>query len=172
MSGNGRWKMAKITFIGGDDFGVRLERLGNMNARASVERAVAKAAGIVADAVRAALKAIPGRKDIFLWGGQMLYGVLEREKEDLLDGLGISPIQSDRNGFVHAKVGFDGYGSRQTKKYPKGTPNQLVAAAIERGSSIRYKVPFIRPAVNKTRNKAIKAMDDSINEDIAAIFDE
>lgn len=163
--------MAKISFNGGDDFGVKLEKLGQMNARASIERAVAKAAGIVADAIRNALKAIPGRKDIYLWGGQMIYGVLEREKKDLLDSLGITPIKTDKQGYTHAKVGFDGYGSKPSRKYPKGTPNQLVAAAIESGSSIRKKVPFIRPTVNKVRSRAIKAMDESINNDIAEIFE-
>ena len=163
--------MAKITFTGGDDFGVKLEKLGKMDARASIERAVVKGAGIVADAIRAALKAIPGRKDIFLWGGQMLQGVLEREKQDLLDSLGTTPVKTDKNGYTHVKVGFDGYGSRPTKKYPKGTPNQLVAASVENGSSFRYKRPFMRPAVNKTRDRAIKAMDESISEDVAQIFE-
>ena len=163
--------MAKISFQGGDDFGVRLEKLGQMNARGSIERAVAKGAGIVADAIRNALKAIPGREDIYLWAGQMIYGVFEREKQDLLDSLGISPIRTDNRGYTHAKVGFDGYGSKPTKKYPKGTPNQLVAASIENGSSIRYKTPFVRPTVGKVRSKAIKAMDESINSDIAEIFE-
>ena len=163
--------MAKISFKGGDDFGVRLEKLGQMNARASVERAVAKGAGVVTDAIRRGLKAIPGRKDIFLWGNQMLQGIFEREKKDLLASLGISPILTNKDGYTHAKVGFDGYGSRKTKKYPQGVPNQLIAASVENGSSFRYKVPFVRPAVNKVRNKAIKAMDDSINSDIAEIFE-
>lgn len=164
--------MAKITFNGGDDFGVKLEKLGQMDARASVQRAVRKAAGIVADAIRKELKAIPGREDIFLWGGQMLYGVFEREKQDLLDSLGITPVRTDKRGYTHAKVGFDGYGSKPTKQYPQGVPNQLVAAAIERGSSVRHKRPFIRPAVNKTKAEAIRVMDESISEDIAEIFAE
>lgn len=163
--------MAKISFKGGDDFGNRLVKLGQMNARASIERAVAKAAGIVADAIRSKLNAIPGKKEGFLGGNKRLQGMFEREKKDLLNSLGITSIRTSKDGFTNAKVGFDGYGSRKTKKYPQGVPNQLVAASVENGSSFRYKVPFVRPAVNKVRNKAIKAMDDSINSDIAEIFE-
>lgn len=163
--------MAKISFSGGDDFGARLEKLGQMDARRSVERAVARGAGIVADAIRSAMNAMPRQKAIHLQKGKKLLAVQEHELADLQASMGVSPIKADRNGFVNARVGFDGYGSRPTKKYPKGVPNQLVAAAIERGSSVREKHPFIRPAVNKTRAEAVEAMDDSINADIAAIFE-
>lgn len=164
--------MAKITFDGGDVFGVKLEKLGQMDARASIERAVAKAAGIVADAIRAALNALPTQKAIHLQKGAVLHAVQEHEMQSLKASLGITPVKADKWGYIHAKVGFDGYGSKPTKQYPRGVPNQLVAAAIERGSSVRQKHPFIRPAVNKTKAEAIRVMDESISEDIAEIFAE
>lgn len=164
--------MAKITFRGGDDFGRRLERLNTANSRNIIMRAVKKGTGLVADAIRKNLNSIPARRNIHLAKGEMLDGLQEREKKDLLESLGITPIQADKKGFVHAKVGFDGYGSTPTKKYPEGTPNQLVAASVESGSSIRNKHPFIRPAVNKTKAEAIRVMDESINADIQQIFEE
>lgn len=164
--------MAKITFNGGEDFGVKLEKLGQMNARASIERAVAKAAGIVADAIRAALSALPTQRAIHLQKGGTLRAVQQHEMEDLVASFGITPVKTDKNGFTNVRVGFDGYGSKPTKKYPRGVPNQLVAAAIDSGSSVREKHPFIRPAVNKTRAEAIQAMDESINTDIQEIFEE
>ena len=95
--------MAKISFKGGDDFGNRLVKLGQMNARASIERAVAKAAGIVADAIRSKLSAIPGQKEGFLGGNKRLQGMFEREKKDLLNSLGITSIRTSKDGFTNEK---------------------------------------------------------------------
>ena len=169
-AGIGKLDMAKIAFQGGDEFGERLNKLCNTDTRGIVTRAVAKGAGIVADAIRVAIDALPTQKAIHLQKGAKLTAVQEHEMEDIKASFGITPVKTDKNGFTHAKVGFDGYGSKPTKKYPKGVPNQLVAASIERGSSVRQKHPFVRPAVNKTRAEAINAMDESIDADIQAIF--
>ena len=53
-----------------------------------------------------------------------------------------------------------------TKQYPKGLPNQLLARAIESGSSVRQKKPFVRPAVTATKKQAIAEMEKIIDEEV------
>lgn len=167
--------MARISFDGfkgGDAFGVKLEELSRRETRGMIRRAVGRGAVIVADALEAALRAIPSQKSKYLKANERLGSPLQRfEKKDLLDSLGITPVNTDSRGFTNAKVGFDGYGSRPTKEYPSGVPNPLLAASVERGSSVRPAHPFVKPTVAKVRKRVIQAMDESINEDIAAIFD-
>ena len=79
----------------------------------------------------------------------------ELEKQGLLEGFGISPMENE-NGYYNVKLGFDGYNSVKTHKYKQGQPNVLIARITESGSSYRAKTPFIRPAVNSTKNEAIK----------------
>ncbi len=90
------------------------------------------------------------------------------QKQDLINGFGIAP-QRFSAGVYDTHIGFNGYGSRPTKKYPKGLPNQLLARAAESGTSFRRKQPFMRKAIISTREKTIEAMQKSIDEDIKKI---
>lgn len=166
--------MAKITFNGGDDFGVRLERMSATDSRAMVKRAVRRGAAPVADAIKEAIKALAVTEDGYERHGSerhMLSSITKRQKEGLLESMGIASIYADKNGFVNAKIGFDGYNKVKTKKFPNGQPNAMIARAINSGTSFRKKTRFVDLAVKKTKAQSIKAMDDSINEDIAAIFE-
>ena len=68
------------------------------------------------------------------------------------------------------KVGFDGYNAVSTMKYPKGQPNQLIARVTENGSSFMDKQPFIRPAINATKDKALEEMQRVIDEEVKKIM--
>ena len=92
-------------------------------------------------------------------------GLSNKQKGDLINGMGISPIKHDGD-YINAKVGFDGYGSIPTKKYPKGVPNQLVARSVNSGTSFRKKNPFVNRAVNKSKKEAQKLMAEVIDEEI------
>ena len=166
--------MAKVSFKGGDDFGVLLKKMGKMNARASIERAVAKGAGIVADAIREAIQMLSETGDGYERHGSaqhILSSITAKQKKGLLEGFGISPVQADKSGFVNRKLGFDGYNEVKTKKHPKGQPNVLIARSINSGTSFRAKTRFLDKAVNRSRKKAVEAMDESINSDLAEIFE-
>lgn len=164
--------MAKITFNQQSDFYKKLQQLQEIAERDELlERAVVKGAEPVADEIRSNLEALPSEKFRYLRGNDMFHVLSDSAKADLLAGFGLTAIQRDKNGFVHTKAGFDGYGSHPTKSYPYGVPNQLLARAVESGSSVRDKMPFVRPAVNATRNDAIKAMEKSIDDDMKKIFE-
>ena len=64
------------------------------------------------------------------------------------------------------KLGFDGYGSIPTRKYPKGVPNQMLMRSIESGTSFRKKNAVVRKSVNGARKKAVKTMGETIDEEL------
>ena len=163
--------MARITFGKQSEYGLKLKELEQaFLSDEPLERAVSKGAAPVADAIRNNLEALPTEEFRYLRDGEIFNGIPESQKQDLIDSFGLTPISRDKNGFVNTKAGFDGYGSHPTKAYPQGVPNQLIARAVESGSSVRAKTPFVRPAVNATRQEAIKEMEKSIDEDLKKIF--
>ena len=85
-------------------------------------RAIYIGAGIITDAIRTNIQALP--KSV----------CSDVQKEGLLSGLGISRMQAD-NGYFNVKVGFDGYNKHITKKYPRGHANAMIARSIESGTS-------------------------------------
>lgn len=145
--------MAKFAFKAGDDYALKLSRLA-AKSKPIAEKAIYAAAGIVADKMR-----------------ENLQGVLSgNETGELMDSLGITPIKEDRDGNYNAKVGFDGYGSKRTKKYPKGIPNQLKARALESGTSFQPKRPFVRPAIKATKKNAQEEMERIIDQETKKIM--
>lgn len=150
---------------------MRLKKLEQVAADgATIEKAVRAGAAIVADKIRANLDALPEEEFRKLGEGEMFRGLPAAQKRDLQDSFGLTPIEKDRNGFIHTKAGFNEYGSYPTKAYPDGVPNQLLARAVESGSSVRQKTPFVEPAIRATRAKAIEAMEKVIDEEIKKIL--
>ena len=156
--------MGRITFKAGEDYAIKLAALAGRSEEI-VRRALHDAAGIVTDKIRDNIESLPEDSFRYLRGGDVLSGPTSGQKDDLLDSLGITPIEQDRSGWWNVKVGFDGYGSFPTRKYPQGLPNQLLARATESGSSVRQKHPFVRPAVNATKKEAVAAMQDVIDSE-------
>lgn len=143
--------MAKLKVKGLDTLVEQMERMCK-NSEETAKKAVYAGAKVVADKIRQNLNA--------------LNVTPEWQKQDLIDSFGIAPVDTDEKGVVNTKAGFDGYGSRPTKKYPKGLPNQLLARAIESGTSFRKKQPFVRPAVNAAKKQAIKEMERVVDEEV------
>ena len=162
--------MAKwIVGKGLDSYISYLQRIDAVTDEA-IGEAVYEMAKVVADSVRSGIQALPtvsNQANIATY--KKGYSRLsEPEKQGLLDGFGVSPMQDD-NGYFNVKLGFDGYNSVKTKKYPQGQPNALIARVTESGSSYREKTPFIRPAVNASKKQAEQAGQMKIDEKIAAI---
>ena len=141
-----------------------LQRIGNVTEEA-IGKGVYAMSSVVADAVRANLQALPTVTNAaniatYKKGVSRLSDI---EKQGLLDGFGVSPMQDD-NGYKNVKLGFDGYNSVKTKKYPNGQPNALIARVTESGSQFRKKTPFIRIAINASRSKALQAGKDAVDD--------
>lgn len=159
--------MAKITFNHTEKFG---QCLGYWETRMldgnALERVVRRGAAVIADAVRLSLSLIPSRKK----GDGRTDGITAEERKLLGKHFGVTPIKRDRDGFLHAKIGWDGYTSRARKGYPSGFPVPFLAATIERGASWRSKIPFIRNAVKKYKPLAVEEMQKALDEETADIF--
>lgn len=163
--------MARISFKGVEDYAEALKKLEFTAQGGEMLEKAAKAGGApVADEIRRRLRVLPEEKFQRLPKGETATVVSAHQKEDLLDSLGVTPPQRDRKGFVNVKVGFDGYGSFPTRAYPEGVPNALLARAVESGSSVRKKTPFVRPAVQATRKEAVDEMDKAIRQELEKIF--
>lgn len=165
--------MAKIIFRGFHEYGDALRQLeltfaGNNEA---LMKAAQKGADPVADEIRRRLAGLPEDEYRFLSDGERFDGLPVGQKKDLLDSLGVTKPSRSKTGFVNVKVGFDGYGSFPTRAYPDGVPNALLGRSVESGSSVRQKTPFVRPAVNATRKKAVEEMDRVVRQEIEKIFE-
>ena len=134
--------MAKLTVKGLDQYLSKLETLERSKAEAIIEKGVEAGADIVADRVRSNLN-------------RVLSGT---STGALAGSLGITPVDN-RDGYINAKVGFDG-------KDSKGTPNAMKANMLEYGTRRQHARPFMKPAATSTRSAVQAKMKDTIEREI------
>jgi HK97 gp10 family phage protein len=157
--------MAKMTVNAGEDLINKLAKLSK-DSDIIAKKVVRAGANPLADEIRKNIQSLPVEEMRTLQDGEKFDVITSGGKKDLLDGLGVTPPGMDKNGNTNVKVGFEGYGSYPTKKYHKGIPNALLARSIESGSSVRQKKPFIRPAINKTKEKCKEEMSKKFDEEV------
>jgi hypothetical protein len=162
--------MAKMTIKGTDELALQLSKLGTMSTKIAKD-VVWAGAQPVADEIRKGLESLPVDELKQLKTGETFNVAPYGEINDLVNSLGVTKPDVDGGGNVNIKIGFDGYGSYPSKKYPKGLPNKLLARAIESGSSVRKKMPFVRSAVNRSKKKALEEMKKKCDEEIKIIME-
>lgn len=159
--------MAKIQFKGINEYARAMQRV-YVKSSDIIGQAIYEGSSVLADGVKDELKKLPidesyGSPD------KKIDGVTKRQKADLIDGFGISPMRDDK-GYLNVKLGFDGYGRTKTKKYPKGVPIQLIARSLNTGTSFRKRNPFMDRAVRAKRKqverKMMEQMDDGIKKEM------
>ena len=155
--------MAKIQNKGLNDYIKAIQRL-KKGSDVIIRKGIYDGAAILADGVKQEIKNRPidnshGTSE------KPVNGVSKKQKSDLIEGMGIAPIREDGD-YVHAKIGWDGYGEAKTKKYPRGVPNQLIARSVNSGTSFRKKNPFVNRAVSKNKKQAEKKMAETIENEI------
>lgn len=141
---------------GGEAIAQKLEELSRAG-EAIGKMATYEGAKVIADGIRQSINALPVDKPKWLKAGERYSVIVQQDKEDLANSLGIDEIKRDEDG-VRTVIGFAGYGRHKTKKYRKGLPMAMIARSIESGSSVRQANPFVRPVVKGKRRVAIKAM--------------
>lgn len=137
--------MAKMTIEGLDDFIRNLER-AQKNPEEIVKKALYEGAGVVADAVRSGVAAIPVSEN----KKRPKHGVTRTEKEGLLSGIGISKMRTE-NAAVSVVIGFNGTNA-------EGRRNTTVMRRLESGTSTQAKYPVVRPATKRSKASAQEAM--------------
>lgn len=164
--------MAKLTLTGFDEYYSKLERLGAESENVC-KKAVYQGAKVLADQISDSINSLPAVKEVdnlkaYKSGEKSQLSIAQ--KKGLKDGLGIAPFKIE-GGAINTSIGFDGYNSIKTKKYPNGQPNQLIARVVESGSSYMDKKPFIRPSVNQAKTNVINAMKEVIDEEFNKIME-
>ena len=128
-----------------------------MTAPELCKKAAEAGGDIVADAIKAELNGIPvderHAKD-----GEPKSGIKAVEKAGLQNSFGIAPCRND-NGYVNVKVGFDGYNKL-------GKPNPMIARSVVKGTSFLKPNNFVGRGVRKSREKAEKKMQETVDLEI------
>lgn len=150
--------MAKMTVNAGNEYSLKLARFGK-DAPAIAKKVVMAGANPVADEIRKGL--VENLHDpAYVGFGESYWGVKQGPGSgDLLESFGIAPPGSDKRGNTNTKIGLEGYDRR-------GVPNALKARAMESGTSTLKKRPFVRPAVNKMRKRAIEEMGKKLDDEM------
>ena len=160
--------MATFQFGGFDNDIKKLNKLQQSAKDGVAGKTVYAGAEVVADSVRRAIQDLPVGDGRARDGGLVDTATLP-QKAGLLDGLGISRMKDD-DGLVNVKLGFDGYNSTRTEKYPRGQPNVLIARSVNSGTTFRKKTKFVDKAVNSAKKAAEAAMDAARSREIEKIM--
>lgn len=166
--------MATFNIKGLDEYSKKIQELGDKST-VVCKRATYAGADVVANSIKNALKTLPvqeGKNGLPPLGTpeKKIKGVSRKQKQDLIDSMGLAPIQNFKNDYICTKIGWDGYGSVPTKKYPSGVPNQMLMRSVESGTSFRQKTPVVRQATNKCKNPAMQAMAEEADKTIKTII--
>ena len=136
-----------------------------------IGRALYEGGKIVADEFRREVEALPiVAPNVRGTSERKLAGITSEQKRGLLQGLGIAKMRS-RDGVHDIKIGFDGYNSVHTQKYPGGQPNAMIARAVNTGSSFRAATHFADRAARNSKARAEKAMQQQFDKDLKKISD-
>lgn len=162
---------SNIKFPGVGPYIAKLNQLST-SSLTIIEKAAAKGAKPVADACKDNLRGLRtgtnGQAIAAYKKGEKSI-LTEEQKNGLIESMGLAPMRNDK-GFINTKLGFDGYNSVVTKRWPKGQPNALIARVLESGSSAMDKQPFVRPAVLAKQSEAEKEMKEYLDKEIDKIM--
>lgn len=136
-----------------------------------IGRALYEGGKVVADEFRREVEALPVvAPNVRGTSERKLTGITSEQKRGLLQGLGIAKMRS-RDGVHDIKIGFDGYNSVRTQKYPGGQSNAMIARSVNTGSSFRVATHFADRAARNSKARAEKAMQQQFDKDLKKISD-
>lgn len=161
--------MATIKMTGLEEYSKALDELEKRTRDQVIGRAVYEGSAIAADAVKSELESLPTA------GGtgspeHPLDGINRVQKAALIASMGVSPMK-EKDGFVHTRIGFDGYNPIKTRRWPQGQPNAMIARSAERGTSFLKANPFMKRAVQSSKTKVIGVMGTTVDAEIKKIMD-
>ena len=161
--------MATIQFKKMDEYLFKISKLEAELKDQVLGEAIYGAADIVADEIRQSLEQVPTDEG-FGTSGKPTDGPRKRQKEALMQSLGIASMQDDGTGYLNVKIGFDGYNDIVTQRWPRGQPNQMVARSVESGTTWMKKNGFVRKAVTSSRERAVEFMKRTVDKAIEKIM--
>lgn len=140
--------MAKAAWKMPEDFLMKVSRLADKTDEI-LPKVLEAGAEVVESKVRSNLQAAIGS------------GTKEpsRSTGQLLSALGTSPALQDRNGDFNVKVGF-------SEPRTDGDSNAKIASVLEYGKSGQPPKPFLKPAKSASKNAAIEAMKEKLEQEV------
>lgn len=126
------------------------------------KKALDKGSGVVADETRKQLKNLP--VDDRKWVDGERTGLRTIQKQAIINGFGVSPIQQNNKDKINRKTGVN----RDVNKLNE--PNVVVARRLENGTSYMRKDPVFSRASRKARKECLKAMENSLNDSINKLW--
>lgn len=160
--------MPKIEMRGLDEYMQALSRLELGTKEKVIGPAVYQGAKIAADAIQSEITSIPV-DNRFGTPSRPNNGINAIQKAALHQSFGITKMRNDK-GIYNVKLGFDGYNSIKTRRWPKGQPNAMIARALERGTSWLKSYKFIKKAMSKAKTEALDAMQKAVDKGLAEIM--
>lgn len=158
--------MARISFEGLDDF-VKLCEVTFRTTKKIVGKSIYPGAAIM---MRAAEQATANIITDSSHTKGMRRGPSEKQKQGLIESLGIAPMRVDDWGY-NVKIGFDGYNGLPSKRNPKGQANIVIARSVESGTSFMYPQHFMQRAEERVRSQVEDAIERQFYEEVKAIWD-
>lgn len=145
--------MARIAFPGLEAYRKDLQKIYAEVPRIE-SQTLYDGAGVLADAVAEEI------------GGLTELNAIQRR--DLQKGMGIAGFWSEKGSTV-TKIGFEGYNSIRTRRWPNGQPNAMIARSLIRGTSWMKANRFTARAARKAKERCIRAMQERMNRELEAL---
>lgn len=142
--------MAKFSVKMPDDFILKISTLGSRTDEVA-GKCLEAGAEVAERSVRSHLKGVIG-SDI---KGK------PRSTGELLNSLGVSPVQVDKQGVTNIKVGF-------ARNRADGRSNVMIANILEYGKPGQSPKPFVKPAEKAAKNDIIAAMQAALDKEVGS----
>lgn len=140
--------MAKVDVKMPEEFLLKLSKLG-ANTDAVAEKVLKAGGEVVLKRTQANLSAVIG--------SGLKYDA--RSTGELEASLGLSPAKTDRDGNHNIKLGF-------SEPRSDGGSNAMLANLIEYGKHGQPPKPFLKPAKSASRAECVRAMSETLEEEI------
>lgn len=137
-------------------------------------RSVYPGAGLAYKECKKRLQAVRTDDHLFKFAEQynrQRKGITTRQKNGLIESLGIAPLKRKSGGIYDVKLGFDGYNDIVSPKYPKGQPNAMIARSLNKGTSFMESQPFMDQTIEAVRHPAEDAIEEQFYKELEKLWD-
>lgn len=138
------------------------------------KRAIFDGAAKAASALKATtgvLRTVPDVVAMNNWRKKQPGYLSVKQKAGLLAGLGIAPMKT-KGKEINTKVGFGGYNTVKSKRWPNGQPNVMIAAQCNHGNSTTMtRQPFVDAAYDMANGESTAAMRETFAKEIRERLD-
>ena len=145
--------MATISFPGMEAYLKSFDKIASEVPQIE-NKALFDGAGLLADAVAQEIDGLTELNQI--------------QRRGLRKGMGIAGFWTEQGSTV-TKIGFEGYNSIKTRRWPNGQPNAMIARSLIRGTSWMRANRFTARAAKKARERCIRAMQERVDREFAAM---